>query len=201
VLQSTVFNERLTMLSLRDFFELIDYRITEGSDYGWQCYGGHAHAIDSTADDYSLTVIFDREDQTVYEVTVCDYRNDRAYRMIHPDYEAAHTAEAQERGVDADQAWDEAKYVDLETEEDFVEKAQAIIAGEDYDTRISIPIELPEDELLTLFKLAHQRDMTFNDFITEILTEHIAVINQEVADHGAEYVRQKYQNVGKNSQS
>jgi predicted HTH domain antitoxin len=196
-----VFNERLTMLSLRDFFELIDYRITEGSDYGWQCYGGHAHAIDCTADNYSLTVIFDRENQTVYEVTVCDYRNDRAYRMIHSDYESAHTAEAQERGVDADRAWDEVNYVDLETEEDFVEKARAIIASEDYDTRISIPIDLPEDELLTLFKMAHQRDMTFNDFMVEIITEHIAAMNQEVADHGAEYVRQKYQNVEKNSQS
>jgi hypothetical protein len=187
-----VFNERLTMLSLRDFFELIDYHITEGSDYGWQCYGGHAHAIDCTADNYSLTVIFDRQDQTVYEVTVCDYRNDRAYRMIDPDYESAHTAEAQERGVDADQAWDEAKYVDLETEEDFVEKAQAIIAGEDYDTRISIPIDLPEHELLELFKMAHARDITFNEFVVEIVTEKIAAMNQEVADHGAEYVRQKY---------
>jgi len=187
-----VFNERLTMLSLRDFFELIDYHITEGSDYGWQCYGGHAHAIDSTADNYSLTVIFDRQNQTVYEVTVCDYRNDRAYRMIHPDYESAHGAEAQERGVDADQAWDEAEYVDLETEQDFVEKAQAIIAGEDYDTRISIPIDLPEHELLELFKMAHARDMTFNDFIVEIVSEKIATMNQELADHGAEYVRQKY---------
>jgi hypothetical protein len=187
-----VFNERLTMLSLRDFFELIDYRITEGSDYGWQCYGGHAHAIDCAADNYGLTVIFDRQDQTVYEVTVCDYRNDRAYRMIDPDYAAAHGAEAQERGVDADQAWDEAKYVDLETEEDFVEKARAIIAGEDYDTRISIPIDLPEHELLELFKMAHARDMTFNEFVVEIVTEKIAAMNQEVADHGAEYVRQKY---------
>jgi len=187
-----VFNERLTMLSLRDFFELIDYHITEGSDYGWQCYGGHAHAIDSTADNYSLTVIFDRQNQTVYEVTVCDYRNDRAYRMIHPDYESAHGAEAQERGVDADQAWDDVRFADLETAEDFVEKARAIIAGEDYDTRISIPIDLPEHELLELFKMAHARDMTFNDFIVEIVSEKIAAMNQELADHGAEYVRQKY---------
>jgi len=187
------------MLSLRDFFELINYRITEGSDYGWQCYGGHAHAIDSTADEYSLTVIFDREDQTVYEVHVSDYRNDRAYRMIHPDYEAAYTAEAQERGVDADRAWDEIKYVDLEADDDFVEKAQAIIAGEDYDTRISIPIDLPEHELLELFKMAHARDMTFNEFVVEIVSEKIAAMNQELADHGAEYVRQKYQHVGTNS--
>lgn len=187
------------MINLREFFELIDYRITEGSDYGWQCYGGHAHAIDCTADNYSLTVIFDRDNQTVYEVHVSDYRNDRAYRMIHPDYESAYRAEARERGVDPDRAWDEAKYVDLETDEDFVEKAQAIIAGKDYDTRVFIPIDLPEDELLELFKMAHARDMTFNDFVVEIVSEKIAVMSQELADHGPEYVRQKYQNVGHNT--
>jgi hypothetical protein len=189
----------LNMLSLREFLELIDYRITEGSDYGWQCYGGHAHAIDSTADNYGLTVIFDRQDQTVYEVTVYDYLNDRAYRMIHPDYQAQHCDEAQERGVAEDQAWDDVRFADLETAEDFVEKARAIIAGEDYDTRISIPIDLPEHELLELFKMAHARDMTFNDFIVEIVSEKIATMNQELADHGAEYVRNKYQNVGNNT--
>ena len=180
------------MLTLRDFFELIEYRINEGSDYGWQCYGGHAHTIDCVDDDYSLSVIFDRQNQTVYEVSVCDYRNDRAYRMIHPDRQAAHRAEAQERGVDPDRAWDEVRVVDLEVDEDFVSKARAIIAGEAYDTRIEIPIDLPESELLELFKLAHSRDMTFNDFVVEIVTEKLAEMEQEVATHGAEYVRNKY---------
>jgi hypothetical protein len=189
----------LEMLTLRDFFELIEYRINEGSDYGWQCYGDFAHAIDCTDKDYSLTVIFDRQDQTVYEVSVCDYRNDRAYRMIDPEYQAAHRAEAQDRGVDADRAWDEVRYTDLEVGEDFVDKARAIIAGNDYDTRIEIPIDLPESELLELFKLAHSQDMTFNDFVVEIVTEKLAVMNQELAEHGAEYMRRKYRNVDHNT--
>jgi hypothetical protein len=180
------------MLTLRDFFELIEYRINEGSDYGWQCYGGHAHAIDCTDDDYSLTVIFDRQDQTVYEVSVCDYQNDRAYRMINPEYQSQHRAEAAERDVDPDRAWDAVQYIDLEVDEDFVSKARAIIAGEAYDTRIEIPIDLPEAELLELFKLAHSRDMTFNDFVVEIVTAKLAEMEREVADHGAEYVRNKY---------
>lgn len=187
------------MLTLRDFFEVIEYRVNEGSDYGWQCYGGHAHAIDCTDNDYSLTVVFDRQDQTVYEVTVCDYRNNRAYRMIHPDRQAAHRAEAGKRGVDSNQAWDEVQYTDLEVDEDFVSKARAIIAGNNYDTRIEIPIDLPESELLELFKIAHARDITFNEFVVEILTEKLAVMNQELADHGAEYVQRKYRDVDHNT--
>ena len=189
----------LEMLTLRDFFELIEYRIHEAADYGWQCYGSDAHTIDCVNDDYSLSVVFDRDDQLVYEVTVCDYRSNRAYRMIDPDYQAAHRAEAQERGIDPDKAWDGVRYVDLEVDADFVGKARAIIAGETYDTRIEIPIDLPEAELLELFKLAHSRDMTFNDFVVEIVTEKLAEMEQEVATHGAEYVRQKYRNVGHNT--
>ena len=181
------------MITLREFFELIDYRINEGSNYGWQCYGDHAHTIDCTDEHYCLAVTFDRQDQTVYEVTVCDYRNSRAYRMINSDHQAAYRAEADQRGVNARQAWDHVDYVDLETVEDFVGKAQAIMAGQLYDTRVSIPIDLSENELLALFKLAHQRDMTFNDFIMEILEQRIAEVNQELASHGAEYMRQKYQ--------
>jgi predicted DNA binding CopG/RHH family protein len=113
--------------------------------------------------------------------------------MINPAHQAAYRAEADQRGVNARQAWDHVDYVDLETVEDFVGKAQAIMAGQLYDTRVSIPIDLSENELLALFKLAHQRDMTFNDFIMEILEQRIAEVNQELASHGAEYMRQKYQ--------
>lgn len=187
------------MITMREFFELINYRITEGSDYGWQCYGSYVHAIDCTDNDYSLTVVFDRNIQTVYEVTVHDYQNNRAYRMIHPEYQVAHRVEAAKRGVDPDNAWGLVQYVDLETQEDFASKARAIIVGESYDTRIEIPIELPESELLELFKIAHARDITFNDFVVEILTEKLAVMNQELADHGAEYVQRKYRDVDHNT--
>jgi hypothetical protein len=57
---------------------------------------------------------------------------------------------------------------------DWLEKAQAIVASEVYDTRVSIPIELPDHELLVLFKMAHERDMKFNDFVEEVLKEALA---------------------------
>jgi hypothetical protein len=49
----------------------------------------------------------------------------------------------------------------------------AIVAGEEYDTRVSIPIDLPEAELMVLFKLAHEADMTFNDFVEQVLREQL----------------------------
>ena len=71
------------MLTLKNFMEAVKYRITEGSPYGWQCYGNNAYCLDSwdgDHDGHSATIIFDTETQVVYEVSVFDYKKERAYR-------------------------------------------------------------------------------------------------------------------------
>lgn len=166
------------MITIRDFMETVNYRITEGSDYTWPCYGDSAYSLDSWDGDndegYSVSIVFDLKNQTVYEMTACDYKNRRAYRWINPDYRTAHEKYGKDRHSEyMNQAWDDVDYNELETEEDMLEKASAIVDGRDYDTRISVPIDLPEDEMLRLFKLAHERDMTFNDFIEEALRQSI----------------------------
>lgn len=159
------------MISLKDWLESVDYRITEGSEYCWDCYGPNARSMDSWDGDHdgvSSTIVFDSKDQTVYEVTVYDYAKSRAYRLINADFKDAHTSESKTRGVN-DNAWDDVSYIDLETEEDFLEKCTAIMSYEEYDDRISIPIDFPDSDLLMFMKAAHERDMTFNQFIEEAL--------------------------------
>jgi len=163
------------MISLKDFMETVDYRITEGSDYGWQCYGPYAYTLDSwngDHDGHTMSIVFDTKTQEVYESYVCDYANNRAYRLINPDYKEFHDNEVKEREID-DTAWDFVKFVDLDVDDDFLEKASAILAGEDYDTRIKVPVEFSDDELLKYMKMAHERDMTFNEFVEEALKEAI----------------------------
>lgn len=109
----------------------------------------------------------------VYEVQSHDFKNDRAYRLINPDFKDNRDSESTKRNVSLDEAWDEVNYVDLESDDDWIQKALAIAAGEDYDTRVSIPIDLPEEELMVLFKMAHERDMTFNDFVEQVLREQL----------------------------
>ena len=114
-------------------------------------------------------MVFDTKDQTVYVVEVCDYARDRAYRMINPDYKMVHDAEALSRGVDYKEAWDDVNYVDLDTDDDFIEKAQAIRDGEDYDTRVDVPLTVPDDVLFELMKRAHEQDITLNQLVEQIL--------------------------------
>lgn len=164
------------MITLKEWMEVVEYRVTEGSTFQWQCYGANAYSLDSwngDQDGSSFTIIFDTKTQEVYEVQSHDYKNQRAYRLVNPDYKDQRTSESANRNVPLDEAWDEVNYVDLEADDDWIQKALAIVAGEDYDTRVSIPIDLPEAELMVLFKMAHDRDMTFNDFIEEVLREQL----------------------------
>ncbi len=162
------------MVTMKEWMEAISYRITEGDRYCWSCYGPDAHHLSAWngvhgPGGWSANIVFDTKNQTVFEVEVCDYTNDRAYRIINPEFKSAYDAESDERGELGNQAWDDIDYIDLETEEDFLEKMAAIVAGETYDTRVSIPVDFTDDELLTYMKLAHERDMTFNQFVEEAL--------------------------------
>lgn len=164
------------MITLKEWMELVDYRITEGSDYGWRCYGHDAHVLDSWNGDqngHSFSIIFDTKTQVVYEVQMHDYVHNRAYRMINPEFKEEHTNEAMTRGVDINEAWEDLSYVDLDVDDDFIQKGLAIRAGEDYDTRVQIEVDFDDAELLAYMKIAHERDITFNQLVEIALREAI----------------------------
>lgn len=154
------------MITLKEWMELVDYRITEGSDYN--LYSTNAYNLnswDGLQTGHSFAITFDTITQVVYCVEACDYGNNRAYRLINPDYKDVD---------DSIQAWDDTNWIDLEVDDDFFQKALAIKEGEAYDTRVSIPLDLPHNEMFEIMKMAHERDMTLNDFIEEVIGNYIA---------------------------
>jgi hypothetical protein len=164
------------MITLKEFMEVVDYKITEGSEYCWQCFGPNAYRLDSWNQDqegHTVSIVFDTRTHVVYEATAYDYKRSRAYRLINPDFKFAHDDEASGRGVDINQAWDDVNYIDLDVDDDFIQKALAIVADEDYDTRVEVPLTLPDDSLFELMKLAHEADMTLNQYVEQILRQAI----------------------------
>ena len=165
------------MLDMKEWMELVDYKITEGDTYGWSCFGPNSYQLSSWngihgAGGYSFNIVFSTKSHKVYSVEVCDFTNDRAYRMINPEYVKKHEKEAEKRGVD-NMAWDDVEFIDLEVDEDFIQKALAIKAGEDYSTDISVPIDLPDGLLLEAALNAHRQDITLNEYINNALREMI----------------------------
>jgi hypothetical protein len=165
------------VITLKEWLEIVEYRITEGDTYLWHCFGRDAHTLSSwngEHDGHSFYIVFDTKTQEVYNVETCDYKNERAYRYINPDYMDDYKQMAADRSVNHAQAWDDVDFVDLETKEDWIEKARAIKAGEDYDTRVQVPLTLDDDSMFKLMKMAHELDITFNELVEDILKDHIS---------------------------
>ena len=41
------------------------------------------------------------------------------------------------------------------------------------DNKVEIPLDLTDEELLVLFKQAHEADVTFNEFVERVLVEFL----------------------------
>jgi len=168
---------------LEKFFKICEFRITEGSEYCWSCFGDDAYCLDSWSGDqngHSFTVIFDKKTQTVYELQAHDYANNRAYRWFDPMYRKAFFDEAQNKGTDSNEAWDDLSYVELDVLDDFFEKMQAIYDRRPYDTRVQVPVEFSDEELLTYMKMAHDRDITFNQFVEDAIRTMIKEMDSDL---------------------
>ena len=163
------------MITLKQWIELVDYRITEGSEYHQDGFGDNQYSLTSWNGEhngYSFNIVFDTRTQIVYLVEACDYKNSRAYRRIADGYKLP----------EPEQAWDDVNWTTLDVDDDFIQKALAIRAGEPYDTKISVPLDLSDDELLRYMKMAHELDITFNEFIERALTDFIERHQDELGE-------------------
>lgn len=150
------------MITVEQWLKIVNYKITEGSN--WYSNIPDLFSLnywDGCADGASSNIVFDPKTQEVYLIEVCDYLNNRAYRIFNKKLE-----------VD-EMAWDDVNYIDLEDDSDFIDKFKAIISGLDYDTKVSIPLEFTDSELLKFMKLAHEKNITFNAFIEQAVLEII----------------------------
>jgi hypothetical protein len=162
------------MITLKQWMEAVKYRIIEGCAFGWNCFGDNAYCLDAwngDHDGWSCSVTFDTITQQVYCVEAHDYKNNRAYRLVNPDY-VEHLCNFGPKDV-IDVAWDGVNYIDLEVDDDWLEKAAAIVEGKEYDTRVMISLELDDGEVVSLTKLADERGLTIDELVEQILREQI----------------------------
>ena len=159
------------MDNLYKFIEAIDYRITGGAPYQWKCYGATARFLDCWVPNVaSVNAIFDSVDQTLYEVRATFENGDhKGYVWYNPAFKAAFLAEAKNRAV-----VDEGDYASTDCLDDVLAKAKAMLAGEDFDRRVVMTIDMEDDLFVLLARQAHEKDVTFNKHMEDILEKAVA---------------------------
>lgn len=158
---------------LADTNNALDHKIIGGSEYCWESWD-NARYLDYESDHAHASVVFNTETQEIYSAEINDKLDQhKPYRWLNPKYKESHVAESKERDVDYTMAWDNKKWVDLETSDDWLAKAKAIMNNEAFDDRVEIPLDLDDDLLLKLFLEAHKRDITLNQMVEIILKKVI----------------------------
>jgi hypothetical protein len=157
----------------------LDHRIAGGSEYQWTCWD-NARFLDYRSDYADASVVFNTETQEVY-VAEISFSNDtgRVYRWLNPLFKDAYLNECKQKNVDFNVAYDDVKYTDLDVDEDWLEKANAIMNNKPFDDRIQVPLDLDDDLLLELCLQAHKNDITLNKMVEKILKQMM------IAEHNA----------------
>lgn len=156
-------------MHLSNVNQALNHKIVGGSEYQWNCWP-NARFLDFETEYAYASVVFSTETQEVYLAEVNDKDDGvKPYRWLNPTYKQDFIDESKLRGVDHIQAWDDVKWYDLETSEDWLNKANAIMTGQSFDTRIEMPLDLDNETLMQLMLEAHKKDITLNQMVEEVL--------------------------------
>lgn len=165
--------------------EKLNHRISGATDYCWNCYGANAQLMDYESEYADISVVFDPKTQRVFEASVCsknDNDDTKLYRWIDPFYRGAFKAECEARNINADLAWDSTVWVDLEIEEDWLEKATAIFNDQPFNKDIMMEMDFDDDLLIVLALGAHKKNVTLNEHINSLLLDYIQRYDRSVND-------------------
>jgi len=130
--------------------------------------------LDYESDFAHVSVLYSTVSQEIYSADVSVKReawdeDKKPYRWLNSEYKHLYYAEAEKRNIHPNKAWDDTDWVDLEVEEDFLEKATAIFNGQPFDNRVQVPLDLDDDLIIHLAMEAHKRDITLNKMVEEVL--------------------------------
>ncbi|NCQ51612.1 hypothetical protein GW796_06905 [archaeon] len=121
-------------------------------------------------------------DGKVYEIIVEIPDSQTCYRWINPSIKDAYLKETEILfGDESQYAWDDVKYTDLDVEDDILTKLEAIFKKLPFDPDVLFPLDLDDETFIRLSKMAHERNITLNMMVVEILSKIIAT--HKLEDH------------------
>jgi len=167
---------RDNMFTFKNFLNIVETNCSvERFPTDLQCYGPHTSIYSAyVTNDYECCAAVN--DRGIRELNLYDYKNKRNYRWTVPEVEPLRNAEFLLAGIDPDICDGDQEFIDLIMIEDMIEKITAINAGEEYDTRITIPLELTDEEFILIARAAHELDITINEFMVQAVREQLRKI-------------------------
>lgn len=157
------------MIYLNNILQLIEFKITGGTEFLWNCFGTNARYLDSDNSEYSISCIFDSVTQEVYKIQF--YVNNSKDLMdncfwLNPAYRQNFLDESESRNVDPYSLDEDIAIYEFMNLHDFITHIRNRVGIEEMET---ISLDLEDDLLISLTKLAQERNVTLDVLIQNIL--------------------------------
>ena len=143
-------------MRIEHFLQAVNYQINESSNFLWRCFGDDVKLLDTVVSDegVSASCTFHPTTRKVFSIELwCEEK----YTWIDPEFLELYEEEYLKRGFTLDDI--------VLPLEDILTKIRQAFGTETEALDVNIDPELH----LELFKLAHERDISFNEYIVEIL--------------------------------
>lgn len=113
-------------LHINDILTWLDYKIVDGTEFLWSCYGEHARylhfekRLSSSLLEWYVSVVFDTRVTSkkgiVYEVSIEYRKNDdyQSFKWHNPTYYKMYLKECKKRKIKHDIAYDDVKYISID---------------------------------------------------------------------------------------
>lgn len=141
-------------------------------------------------DKHSITAVVDLFSYEVLQIDVIDFKNSEYYRWTDEKYVEDFESEMKEKDIDPYRFHDFVFFWKVYDEPDILQKAQGVYTETDYDEGVSIPLEVDDETLFILMKEAHEKDITFNQYIGEVILkacDHLSPPEETENDQNKEY--------------
>lgn len=101
-------------ISIRRFFQAVDFKVDCGFEHLWDCYGSNAAGIGWEKQDLSASagIVYDTKTHVVHEMSVWDNKNNLVLLWISSRFKRARKKEYKERGLNHRIAFDKVKFTE-----------------------------------------------------------------------------------------
>ena len=156
-------------MKFKEIVNAVSEKISGSSQFLWNCYGQNVLIYDfNDSSGFNVGGFVANTEGRVFEINVT-YEDD-VYYWVDPEFIDALEREKLEKIVIAP----DYKEILVLEEEDILQKVRAICNGEFFDKRLMVKMELENDLFLSLAKMAHEKDVTLNEFICSVLEKKMA---------------------------
>jgi len=163
-------------MKLKKILKLFDYRISEGSEFMWKCFGPNARYLDFISPDSiqnSVSVVYDTLTTKIYAMDFCCETVDGVYSWVDPKYEVAHARECKEHNVD--------RRNQCFSKQSFLTMAVDAYAGRtpDVDLALDVDLDLEPSVVHQLHLMAAAKGITFDELVNLAISQELAILQNK----------------------